>query len=482
MKKENTAKKDKKTFLRTNGLKMSSVLFNLKKLFFPWLITAVLSAGIIVGSNVFISPDIDALSATIAYNYNGIENGLDPNGCKLNTDAVKTDSIISNALEAEGLSADIMKTVQDGIFVDGIVSSSAVTKITEYNSIYNSGSGSWTEKMKDTSYHPTQYRVSFNYNETGLTGDQAASLLNRILENYNLYFIETYGYSEAISESVLSVDFDGYDYLIALDMYSTKLGSLADYVNTLVNDDPGQFRCAETGYSFSDISDAISLIRSVDIDTLISYILNNGVISDKNMILSYYDYRIDNLNRLKTSTSERLASIEESIKSYQKDSVIIYDSNGAGNSSVTQTSDKYDKMIQQKLYYQELISSYNVSITDYKDRIESIKKLSGSATKTHQAYVDERIASITDKVGELTDSLKLTADDYFENEKFTYAFSVLSPAEYSFIQFVKSVINESMRLIVIAELGLLTLYLFISIAACIYEPLKRKINISSKSR
>jgi cell fate (sporulation/competence/biofilm development) regulator YmcA (YheA/YmcA/DUF963 family) len=196
------------------------------------------------------------------------------------------------------------------------------------------------------------------------------------------------------------------------------------------------------------------------------------------MILSYYDYRIDNLQRLKTSASERLASIEESIKTYQKDSVIIYDSNGAGNSSVTETSDTYDKMIQQKLYYQELISDYNVSITDYSDRIESIKKLSGSATKAHQEYVDERIASITEKVAALTDSLKITADDYFENEKFTHAFSVLSPAEYSFTQFVKSVVNESMRLIVIAELGILTVYLFICIAACIYEPLKRRIHIS----
>lgn len=478
MKKENTSKKDKKAFLRTNGLKISSVIFNLKKLFLPWLITAVLSAGIIIGSSTFISPDIDALSATIAYNYNGIEDGLDPNGCELNTDAIKSDTLIYSALEAEGLSADIMQDVQDGIFVDGIVSSSAVAKITEYNSIYNSGSGSWTEQMKDTAYHPTQFRVSFNYNKTGLDGEQAASLLNRILENYNLYFIETYGYSEAISETLLSVDFNNYDYLIALDMYSTKLGSLADYVNTLSYDDPGQFRCDETGYSFSDISGAVSLIRSVDIDTLISYILNNGVISDKNMILSYYDYRIDNLQRLKTSASERLASIEESIKTYQKDSVIIYDSNGAGNSSVTETSDTYDKMIQQKLYYQELISDYNVSITDYSDRIESIKKLSGSATKAHQEYVDERIASITEKVAALTDSLKITADDYFENEKFTHAFSVLSPAEYSFTQFVKSVVNESMRLIVIAELGILTVYLFICIAACIYEPLKRRIHIS----
>lgn len=488
MKKENNVKfeknagKKKKSFLRTDGLTLSSVFFNLKKLFLPWVITAALSAGIIVGSQVFISPDVDALSAVISFNYDGIEKGLDPNNCEFDVNIIKNDSIISEALSIEGLSADILDSVQKGLFIDGLVSSEAVKAVTERSSMYTSSSISWTAAIENTSYHPTQYKVSFNYTETGLTGDQAASLLNRILECYSSHFIETYGYSETIANSVLSVDFDNYDYLIALDMYSTKLDSLADYIDSLSADDPSQFRSEKTGYSFSDISNAVSMLRTVDIDTLVSYILNNCAISDKDMILSYYNYRINNLERYKTSAEERLKSIEDSIKAYKKDAVVIYNNDGTGTSSVSETSDAYDNMFQQKLYYQNVISSYDVSITNFKDRVESIKKLSGSAANEHKVYVDERIAALTEKTAALTDSLKITADEYFENEKFSHAISVISPAEYSFVNFIKSVVNESMRLLVIAELLLLTIYLFISIIACLGKlPIRKNDKSKAKS-
>lgn len=481
-KKNNTVQiKEGSVLENSTGFCLSSVLRNLKKYFLPWLILAVLSVVVTVGANIFFSKDVDAISSTISFNYNGIEAGLDPNGCEFDTDAIKNDRIVSDALSAMGLSGDLLETVQNGIFIDGIVSNSAIDKITQYDSIYDSAttssSGAWIESIRDTSYHPTQYRVSFNYNSTGLSGDDAAELLNRILENYQTYFFETYGYSEAVSHAVLSVGNSAYDYLITLDMYNSTIRSLEDYTDRIASEDQSQFRSSVTGYSFSDLADALGLIRSVDIDTLTSYVLNNGVISDKEMMVSYYNYRIDNLTRARKNMAERLDSVQSSIETYQKDAVIIYDGGDSSTASITETSQTYDNLIHQKIQLQAKVSYYNQQISDYKDRLTAINKVKSDSSASEKAYVEEQLQALEGKIKTLIDNVKATTDDYYENEKFTNAFSIITPASYSFTQYLKSVIEESMRFIIIAEFVFLTIYLFVSIAACFSFGKKKKASV-----
>ncbi len=464
------------------GFSLSSILRNLKKYFLPWLILAVLVAGFSIGKNLIFSADAEALTATISFNYNGIEEGLDPNGCEFDTDVVKNDQVVSDALSALGLSDDLRETVQNSIHIDGIVSSAAIEKITQYSSIYSSSTSSWIETMHDTAYHPTQYRVSFNYSKTGLSGEQAAELINKILENYQNYFFETYGYSESVSNSVLAVNSDDYDYLIVLDMYNSTLKSLESYINRMAAADTSQFRSDLTGYSFADLADAIGLIRSVDIDTLTSYVLNNGVISNKEMMVSYYTYRIDDMTRSKANAEERMNAIQDSIDMYQKDAVLIYNNTEFSSASVTSTSGTYDALISQKIEFQSRVSYYDEMLQNYKDRLAAINQTKSSVTDAEKKYVDERIQVLEQKIVELTDNVKATADDYYENEKFTNAYSIITPASYSFTQYFKSVIDESMRLIIILELTLLTVYLFISIVACssIWQNFKKKRLAKSK--
>ncbi|MBQ8688335.1 MAG: hypothetical protein IJ512_07295 [Ruminococcus sp.] len=465
------------------GFRLPVILRNLKKYFLPWLILAVLAAGIVVGKNIIFSTEVQALEVTICFNYKGIEAGLDPNGCEFETSSIKNDQCVKDALVTLGHSEDLMETVQNSIFIDGIVANTAIDKITAYKSLYSSAStaasGAWVEAMHDDTYHPTQYRVSFNYGVTGLEGDEAADLLNQILANYQNYFFETYGYSESIGESVLSVSFDDYDYLIALDMYSSTLSSLERYVDTLAANDPSQFRSAATGYSFSDLSDAIQLIRSVDIDTLTSYILNNGIISDKEVMVSYYNYRVDNLTRTKKNLTERLESVQSSIDTYQKDAILIYDGAESDSTSVTEATQTYDDLINQKLQLQESTSYYDRQLTTYKERLKSITQTKNKASESEIAYTQERVAALQEKVAALVEDVKLTADDYFENEKFTNAFSIAAPANSSLVQFIKSVINESMREIIIIELIFLTIYLAISILFCF--PICKKLRKNKKT-
>lgn len=466
MKKNNSTTKKKNSRMRTDRFCLTALINNLKEIFLIWLIIAVLNAALIIGKNLFFSETVDSVAATISFYYNGIEEGLDPNGCEFDKDSIKNDTVISQALSEMGFSEELTETVQSCIYIDSAVSTSAINNIIDYDSIYDSSNTVWMESVKDSTYRSTAYSVSFNYNQTHLNGNEAASLLNLILEKYQQYFLETYGYNESVCSSVLSVDFDSYDYLIALDMYSSKLSSVESYIDSLVSEDKTQFRSEETGYSFSDLTNSIDLICSVDVDTLTSYILNNGVISDKEVILSYYNFRLDNLERKKQSASERLESTEESIADYQKDSIIIYDGSADNAATITETSTLYDDLIQSKIQLQGEISTYDKLISDYTNRIKIINNSSAASTDAKKEYVESQLNILTEKTQVLIENVKATANDYFTTVKFNNAVSVTSEANYSMLAYFKSAVNESIRMLVITELIWITLYLFTAIAFC----------------
>lgn len=477
-KKEKDKAKKRRFSMKTNGFSFGNLCHNLKALFIPWLLAAILTGVASTGIHFF-SAEVDAVTATVSFHYVGIENGLDPNGCDFDKDDIASPQIISAALEAEGLPAELLEPIQDSIYIDSVVSTNAINSIINHDSIFASDSVSWVLNISDTSYYPTRFVVSLNYSQTDLTGSQAASLLNTMLEKYSEYFLEIYGYNESVGSQLTSVDFENYDYLIALDMLSSDLTSLEAYIKDLDDNDTTDFRSEESGFSFSDLSDSANLIRTVDIDTLTSYVLNNGVINDKGSILSYYNYRINNLKRYNKIYEYRLEETINSIAAYQKDSIIVYDGLDTGT-SITNTTDIYDKLIQDKIQYQDTISANEQIISDLEERVKIIKKSSAGTAKADREYVDSKIAGLQEKVSKLADNTKATADEYFATRKYHNAMTVTSAASHSAVQLIKAAINESIRMIIICELLLLIAYLIAAIFFCMKDKLKKLTKTSDK--
>lgn len=477
MKKNKTTEKSKKhgffwEKMRTDRFCLRALVHNFKVLFLPWIILSVLAFSVILGSKVLFSADVNAVTANISLYYDGIEEGLGPNGCEFDKQSIKDEKIVAKALEEMNYSADLLEPVCNGIIIKSKVSTSAINNVSSYSSIYSSDT-KLTESMKDTSYHPTSFEVSFNYSNTPLNGSEASELLNVILEKYNAYFFKLYGYNTSVGNAVKEVDFDNYDYLMALDMFSSRLKSLENYLDEMSKNEKNMFRSEATGYTFSDLEDSVNLIYSVDIDSLSSYILKNGIISNKKMILSYYDYRIANLKRMKQNSTECLNSVVNSIKTYKKDSVVIYNGFTDSPATMTNTSELYDSLIQDKIKLQNDISNYDSQIADYNKRLSAIKASTGESSESNKKYVESQIEALKNKTNTILTNIEDTANDYYMNEKFENSVSITNPASYSFIGYIKTVINESMRITIITELFIVLLYLSISIFACNGNSIKK---------
>ncbi len=457
----------------------SGIFRKFKKYFLIWLVAAIVTGILTMTfSAIFSSDQHKSMSALVSFTFDGIEEGLDPEGNKFDVQSLKNPFVIENALTQLGYPLDELEDIRQGIYIEGIIPTDVMNRIVTYKNVYEnatSGALSAAQAMLDEKWYPTQYKVKFNYSATSFGNEEAVEIFNTVLECYRDYFFETYGYNKALGSAVTALDYNTYDYAEAVDVFSSTLEILKNYVANLAEEDTTRFRSANTGYTFADLSEAIKTIQEMDLDKISSYVTVNNVTKDKNSLVDYYQYRIDALNREKTIASENLATISKSIETYQKDTIMIF-GNGTDSTDTTQTqaSEQYDNLISQKLKAQNSVSTATQQINFYNQRIKALKdKPTGSDEKIKQ--VETYLADLNVKVNNLIDNVNKTADEYYTTVAFANAYNVLVPASSSsVVHSMKNVIDDAKNILFIIEAFLIVLYICVVFVTAITDENKKK--------
>lgn len=466
----------------------SGIIKKFKKYFIIWLVTAIVAAILTVSfSAVFSSDERKSMTSLVSFTFDGIEEGLDPKGNKFDVNSLKNPSVIESALTELGHPLDELETIRQGISIEGIIPSDAVDRITTYKSIYESGSNSAmtaAQAMLDVTYYPTQYKVKFNYAATTFNDTQAVEIFNTILECYRDYFFETYGYNEALGSAVKAVDYTVYDYAEAIDIFDTTLSTMKGYVESLASEDTTRFRSAYTGYTFADLSDAIEAVQTMDLDRISSYVTVNNVTKDKNTLIDYYQYRIDALTREKTVASENLATINNAIETYQKDSITIF-GNGTDNTNTQETkaSEQYDALINKRLSAQNTVSTKTQQINFYNQRIKALKEKPASSDDKIEK-VEEDLKTLNEKVDDFIDKINKTADEYYTTVAFANAYNVLVPANSSSVMHsAKNIIEDSIMPLFVIEALFVVIYICVAcVTAIIAESNNKKAALAAAKK
>ena len=460
---------------------IGGIFRKLRKYLLLWIITAVVIAASTVGVVALagvVSGNKTPLTAVVSFTYDGIEKGLDPAGNDFDVNTLKNPIVVKNSLIELGYDLEMLETVRRGIVIESIMPEDTYDKYTAYMSIFENnqtnGVINAAQQILDTKWYPTEYKVHFDYSETGLNGKDAANLFNTILNQYRSYFFEAYGYNAALGSAVAATDYKEYDYAEAVDVFSTTLSSLRNYVSKLANTDTTRFRSTETGLTFSDLNESIKTIQQVDLDLVSSYITVNNVTKDKDILINYYQYRIDSLNRSKTIYEETLNTYKDSIANYEKDSIIIF-GNGTDdtNTQSTVTSDEYNKLINQKNETQKELSSTIQQINFYTERMEALKS-NVSAGETKIKKVEDDLARIDQKVADLVEKVNTTADEYYENVSFKDAYNILVPASSSAVKNAKGIIGRSILPVFALEALLFVAYICVAVVTAIIDENKKK--------
>ncbi len=452
---------EEKPLLRINTLWKQA-----KRFFVLWIIVSIVAA-LGVGAFAMVNySDTMETQAMVEFSFKGIESGKDPTGNNFDITKLKSPAVIEAALTAQGISKEDVPVdvVRNALTIGGVRPEDAIEKMVGYQSIIDMGNTNALSALKEflnVTYFPTKFVITLQLDNTDLEPEQGAALLDAILESYKQYFFQTYGYNDALGSAVLSVDYDDYDYERVIEVFDSTLASAQSYLNTLAAGDDTGFRSATTGYSFRDLSSAINTLRTEDLDWINSYVTVNNVTKDKDLLLTYYDYRIQSLERSKTAAQEKLVGIDESIAAYQKDTVLVMNNENGKDMTVSQASDTYDNMIQQKINIQSQIADYTQDISYYTARSNSLRTATNTVTNSQKKMVDERIEKLYTKVETLIDQVNVTADEYFENVAYANAFTVLVPANIPTESGIMAIVTSSFLPLVIVECLILAVYLII---------------------
>ena len=455
-------------------ISLSAVFRKLKKYFMVWFLVSVIIGGLIVGLSIFFSTTSSTpVRALVSFNYDGIEKGKNPDGSDFDPNSLKNPSVIEGALSDCGMELELLESVRNGIDIYGIVPEDTINRLTAYSKVFENATNGMpaAQAILDESWFSTQYRISFNFREAGISRSDAVQLLNSMLDQYKLYFYKTYGFNEPLGSSLGALNYAEYDYAQAVDMFDDSLTKLRRYVNSLATDDTTRFRSTVTGYTFADLRDTINTVQELDLDMISSYITVNNVTKDKERVQAYYEYRIENLTRQKTEYREELESIEASIESYVKDDMYIFGENV--NTQTTTASEQYDKMIAQKIAKQAELSHTTQQIEYYNQRLKALR-LNSVGGQDKKQYVETELAKLDEKIKNLTELVKETSDDYYENVSLSNAYSVLVPASSDVKTTVKNGVSDALMPVIGLEIILLMAYLGYAFVQSIIEETRKK--------
>ena len=439
-------------------ISFSAFLKQLKRFLIFWIVAAII-AGILIPVyfTVFTADQHKNLTALVSFNYAGIEQGLAPDGGKFDVNTIKNPAVIENSLTDLNLPLDSLESIRQGISIEGIVPKDAINRITVYRSPYEQGSLNAAEKILDTTYYPTQFRVTFNYSATGLTGIEPVEVFNRILNRYSDYFFETYGFNKALGSAVTAMDYNSYDYPEQIDVFDSSLNTLQNYISALSSSDTTRFRSTATGLTFADLSESIQTIRSVDLSMLSSEILMNNITKNKPALIDYYMHRIEVLTRESAIAQAELDGVNASISNYEVGTVVVYGSQGEGGVQYSSNSDEYDKLFEHRVSAQKTLATKQEQLKDYQKRLNMLKVQSNSSQDQVDRIEDE-LAALNQKVTDVINKTNITANEYYETVYLANAYSVLVPASSSALTTTTSVIRASIEPLLIIEALLFVMY------------------------
>lgn len=407
----------------------------------PWVVAAAAMGVVVLIASLFNMPYRNTVSASVSFSFEGVERGVGPSGGRFDADEIKSAALVERAAASIGLELEEAQTeeIRSAIIISGILPRDVASRLTDYSSIYGKDGVSVTSAVQDTAYYPTQYTISFYYAVPGLTAAQGTQFLTALLDAYREYFYSVYGYNTAFDNALRSFDYNAYDYTDAVGILQNNLSELASYLRWLSSLNTTRFVSASTGYTFSDLAAAIDTLQTENIAWLNSYIISNSLTRSRTELSDYYRYRIRQYQLNISLWNSRLENLNQLLNSYVKTNALVVGLGTGENTGVdiSQPSEMYDQLVQDKVEYQASIAEMEKNAAHYESLLERLQETSGAGKldtlQENFSLIDRQINTILDNTGK-------TAAEYFETVRLERAFQIQKrPAKSGFlVQLVKT--------------------------------------------
>lgn len=400
-----------------------------KKLYYYFLILAVclgICVGLLITGVQYLTGKNSYASAVVSFHYQGIEDGLDPNGASFDINKIKSPAVIDAALTSLGITDMSTEDIRQNIVIEGVIPEDAIERITVINQMAEKDATSF-EKILDVNYFPSQY-VVYLYRNRHLSSSETTEVLNAILDSYRDYFMDTYANTEVLTVTSNLINYEEYDYLEAIDMLQSQIDIMLSYVSERRDQAP-DFRSSTTGLAFGDIETSLRAVEDIELSSLASYVENLTLTKDKERMQEYFDYKIRKYNMELSELQTQLATVENTISTYVKDPVVIVSSQES-TQEITQKNEYYDKLIEQKLSLNKQIASVNTKLNETYSMLKRMNEVTSKNTQEQFDYADSLLQKVGTTISEWVTLTEDTTEEYYSTTLFSNAYKIAVPAKY----------------------------------------------------
>ncbi|WP_026518049.1 hypothetical protein [Butyrivibrio sp. MC2021] len=398
------------------------------------LIAYLLALAILVGASVgalysgfeHISGKGSYARAMITFQFDGIENGLDPNGAAFDVNLIRSPYVIQAALLERGYDESYVETVRENLSIDGVIPKDALERITVIKNMAQKES-KYYEQLLDVSYFPSEY-ILYLYDDGTFNSKELPKILDGIIDSYKQYFMDTYANTEVLSVTSNLLSGDDYDYGESIDLVTTQMDIMLSYVRERMKTAP-DFRASSTGLSFQDIVTSLEFVKTVDINRLSSYIQSQSLTKDKYRQQEYYEYMIRNCSNKISELQTRLDSLTNTINSYEKDPVVIV-SNSDSTLEYGQKNEYYDSLVTEKENLIREIAHTNTNLNQYYLLLSQLSESGTSANQEAYDYADSLLNRLNTTISSWVELIEETTQEYYSTTLFSNAVKKTVPAQY----------------------------------------------------
>lgn len=399
-----------------------------KKRLYRYLLAAAVCVGVAAGllwsAAGYMTGSSAYAQAVIALQYEGIENGLAPDGMALDINMIKSPVIIGAALDSLGDTETDVETVRENIVIEGVIPEDAVERITAIEQMAEKDASNY-EKILDVSYFSSQYVVRL-YRGFGQSPSEAKELLDAVLESYREWFINTYAETPA-PNVVQDQEYGDYDYVQSVDIMQSQLDIMTDYVSERCEEAP-DFRSPETGLTFENIKESLRIVEEVEMVNLSSYIEGNALTTDRQRLIEYYNYRIKKYSGDISRLQNEIGLLQGTIDAYEKDPLVIV--SGQENMQTVGVKDEYYKtLIEEKMELSRQLADAGVKLDETTLLLKAALENDRKNTQAEYDTADRLRQSAAASIVKWNEALRDTARDY---ASLTYSNAVKTavPAQY----------------------------------------------------
>lgn len=442
-----------------------------------WLIGAFAVAALAVTLFYikFLSPEIGKIETIISFNYEGIEKGLDPNGQNMDVSMIKAPVVLDQVVRA--LQLDQYNITSDDLRKNISISPVIPGNVTEHIKRLEEDIKGNIDALQEYVYFPNKYIITFSVDrDLGISEKFAQQIVDEVVKQYQQYFYRTYSDMSVLANAIQPIEYDEYDYPEISTIIHNQLDIFMNFLNTKLKQTNGEnFRSVETGLSFSDIRESISIIQHVDLGRLDSMIGAYNLTKNKEKLIKLYEYKIKMEELNMKNKNEEASLLTDIIQKYQKDKKLILTAamgvEGAGLLNLEDTDEYYNVLTQKYVDAGVAANQSRINIQYYQQEIDKLQNDMVDAESKAAAEEDVKyyISLIKGRIEYWIDVTNKTVEEYYETNLFNQAITRNSPS-----QFTSNFSENIMFLLFAAMVGLLlgACVVFIRYYQKKYEPIK----------